>query len=92
MDVENFEVTQQNKLTKKGFYDLHKETVKDEQGGVSELWDTLQAMGYNKALQLDEVTGWPCFICSHICSYGLWCRLGRLSLMFTVRRASLICL
>jgi hypothetical protein len=54
---ENFEVTQHNRLTKKGFHDLHKETVKDEQGGISELWDTLQAMGYNKALQLDEA--WP---------------------------------
>jgi hypothetical protein len=57
VDTENFEVTQHNRLTKKGFHDLHKETVKDEQGGISELWDTLQAMGYNKALQLDEA--WP---------------------------------
>ncbi|KAM9324654.1 EF-hand calcium-binding domain-containing protein 7 [Gastrophryne carolinensis] len=50
---ENFE-TKKNELTRKGFLDLHIMEANDREGDPSDLWVTLQSMGYNKALELTE--------------------------------------
>lgn len=53
-------MTDDNELTLKGFLDLHEMTANDQDGGEGELWDILSAMGYNKQLQLDQVTILQC--------------------------------
>ncbi|KAM3914222.1 EF-hand calcium-binding domain-containing protein 7 isoform 2-T2 [Leptodactylus fuscus] len=50
---ENFE-TKKNELTRKGFMDLNLMEANDREGDPSDLWVTLQSMGYNKALELTE--------------------------------------
>ncbi|KAM5147831.1 EF-hand calcium-binding domain-containing protein 7 [Mantella aurantiaca] len=50
---ENFE-TKKNELTRKGFLDLNLMEANDREGDPSDLWVTLQSMGYNKALELTE--------------------------------------
>ncbi|XP_077306685.1 EF-hand calcium-binding domain-containing protein 7 isoform X1 [Lithobates pipiens] len=50
---ENFE-TKKNELTRKGFADLNLMEANDREGDPSDLWVTLQSMGYNKALELTE--------------------------------------
>ncbi|XP_068095423.1 EF-hand calcium-binding domain-containing protein 7 isoform X2 [Hyperolius riggenbachi] len=50
---ENFE-TKKNELTKKGFMDLNLMEANDREGDPSDLWVTLQSMGFNKALELTE--------------------------------------
>ena len=54
--LDNFELTSDDEITLKGFLDLHVMTAEDEEGGVSEIWEVLDAMGYNKQLQLDQVS------------------------------------
>ena len=49
-------MTDDNELTLKGFLDLHEMTANDQDGGEGELWDILSTMGYNRQLQLDQVT------------------------------------
>ena len=53
---DNFELTGDDEITLKGFLDLHVMTAEDEEGGEGEVWDILNTMGYNKQLQLDQVT------------------------------------
>ena len=53
---DNFELTGDDEITLKGFLDLHVMTAEDEEGGEGEIWDILNTMGYNKQLQLDQVT------------------------------------
>ncbi|XP_072275495.1 EF-hand calcium-binding domain-containing protein 7 [Pyxicephalus adspersus] len=50
---ETFE-TKKNELTRKGFLDLNLMEANDREGDPSDLWVTLQSMGYNKALELTE--------------------------------------
>ncbi|CAJ0960796.1 unnamed protein product [Ranitomeya imitator] len=50
---ENFE-TKKNELTRKGFLDLNLMEANDREGDPSDLWVTLQSMGYNKALEMTE--------------------------------------
>ncbi|XP_056388830.1 EF-hand calcium-binding domain-containing protein 7 [Hyla sarda] len=50
---ENFE-TKKNELTRKGFTDLNLMEANDREGDPSDLWVTLQSMGYNKALEMTE--------------------------------------
>lgn len=50
---ENFEM-KKNELTKQGFMDLNLMEANDQQGDPGDLWVTLHAMGYNKALELTE--------------------------------------
>ncbi|XP_075688872.1 EF-hand calcium-binding domain-containing protein 7 isoform X2 [Rhinoderma darwinii] len=50
---ENFE-TKKNELTRKGFMDLNLMEANDREGDPSDLWVTLQSMGYNKALEMTE--------------------------------------
>ncbi|XP_027708634.1 EF-hand calcium-binding domain-containing protein 7 isoform X1 [Vombatus ursinus] len=50
---ENFD-TKKNELTKQGFMDLNLMEANDREGDPSDLWVTLQSMGYNKALEMVE--------------------------------------
>ncbi|XP_044156659.1 EF-hand calcium-binding domain-containing protein 7 isoform X2 [Bufo gargarizans] len=50
---DNFE-TKNNELTRKGFMDLNLMEANDREGDPSDLWVTLQSMGYNKALEMTE--------------------------------------
>ncbi|CAH2310913.1 EF-hand calcium-binding domain-containing 7 [Pelobates cultripes] len=50
---ENFE-TSKNELTKQGFLELNLMEANDREGDPSDLWVTLQSMGYNKTLELTE--------------------------------------
>ena len=43
-------------LTKKGFIELNQMEADDNQGDVDDLWVTLNFMGYNKMLEMDEVS------------------------------------
>ena len=44
-------------LTPEGFLKLNMMEAKDPDGGVDELWVTLESMGYNKGLDLIKVSG-----------------------------------
>ncbi|XP_069837470.1 EF-hand calcium-binding domain-containing protein 7 [Dendropsophus ebraccatus] len=50
---ENFE-TKKNELTRKGFMELNLMEANDREGDPTDLWLTLQSMGYNKALEMTE--------------------------------------
>nr|XP_014344367.1 PREDICTED: EF-hand calcium-binding domain-containing protein 7 isoform X2 [Latimeria chalumnae] len=50
---ENFD-TKKNELTRQGFMDLNLMEANDREGDPSDLWITLQSMGYNKALEMTE--------------------------------------
>ncbi|XP_018112297.1 EF-hand calcium-binding domain-containing protein 7 isoform X1 [Xenopus laevis] len=50
---ENFE-TKKNELTRQGFMELNLMEANDREGDPSDLWVTLQTMGYNKALEMTE--------------------------------------
>ncbi|XP_012386035.1 EF-hand calcium-binding domain-containing protein 7 isoform X2 [Dasypus novemcinctus] len=50
---ENFD-TKKNELTRQGFMDLNLMEANDREGDPSDLWVTLNSMGYNKALELTE--------------------------------------
>ncbi|KAK2138334.1 hypothetical protein NP493_7990g00002, partial [Ridgeia piscesae] len=45
---------QDGELTKKGFIELNQMEADDNEGDVEDLWVTLNFMGYNKLLELDE--------------------------------------
>ena len=51
----NFAMTEEDEITEAGFLGLHEMAGRDEEGGEGELWQCLQAMGYNKQLQLRQV-------------------------------------
>ena len=53
---DNFEMTGDDEITLKGFLALHVMTAEDEEGGEGEVWEVLNTMGYNKQLQLDQVS------------------------------------
>ena len=68
--LDNFEMTDDDEITLKGFLDLHVMTAEDEEGGEGEIWEILDAMGYSKQLRLDQVMSYdtnlvivlPCII------------------------------
>ncbi|CAL8309321.1 unnamed protein product [Lota lota] len=46
--------TRRNQLTRQGFMELHLMETTEKDGDPSDLWLTLEAMGYNRALELVE--------------------------------------
>ena len=44
-------------ITKRGFITLNEMEAQDNDGDTEDLWITLNNMGYNKALEMDEVCG-----------------------------------
>lgn len=50
---ENFEM-KDDEITLKGFLDLNMMEAQDSDGDPNDLWVTLESMGYNKALELDQ--------------------------------------
>lgn len=44
-----------DEITLKGFLDLNMMEAQDADGDPNDLWLTLENMGYNKALELDQV-------------------------------------
>ena len=62
--IENVEL-KNNELTQKGFLDLNQMEAEDNQGDTGDLWVTLQCMGYNKALKMDQVNiKLICYLCT----------------------------
>uniref|UniRef100_A0A4W3INR3 EF-hand calcium binding domain 7 n=1 Tax=Callorhinchus milii TaxID=7868 RepID=A0A4W3INR3_CALMI len=51
--TENFDM-RRNELTRQGFMDLNLMEAKDRDGDPSDLWVTLESMGYNRALEMHE--------------------------------------
>ena len=58
--AENFDM-RKNQLTKQGFMELNLMEATEKDGDPADLWVTLEAMGYNRMLELVEVS-------LHICS------------------------
>ena len=52
--ADNFEM-KDDEITLKGFLDLNLMEAQDADGDPNDLWVTLGSMGYNKALELDQV-------------------------------------
>lgn len=52
--ADNFEMND-NEITLKGFLDLNTMEAQDAESDPNDLWLTLEHMGYNKALELDQV-------------------------------------
>lgn len=52
--LDNFEM-EDDEITLKGFLDLNMMEAQDADGDPNDLWLTLENMGYNKALELDQV-------------------------------------
>uniref|UniRef100_A0A8C9QRP0 EF-hand calcium-binding domain-containing protein 7 n=1 Tax=Scleropages formosus TaxID=113540 RepID=A0A8C9QRP0_SCLFO len=50
---ENFD-TKRNELTRQGFMELNLMEANDREGDPSDLWVTLESMGYNRALEMVE--------------------------------------
>lgn len=57
---DNFEVHNGEEITLKGFLDLNQMEAKDSDGDPDDLWVTLESMGYNKSLELNQVQLWLC--------------------------------
>lgn len=53
--LENFKMNDEEEITLKGFLDLNLMEAKDADGDPNDLWVTMESMGYNKALELDQV-------------------------------------
>lgn len=51
---ENFD-TKKNQLTRQGFMELNLMEANDQKGDPADLWVTLESMGYNRALEMQEV-------------------------------------
>ena len=56
---ENFD-TRRNQLTRQGFMELNQMEASERGGDPTDLWLTLEAMGYNHALEMVEVGRGPC--------------------------------
>jgi hypothetical protein len=48
-------MNEDEEITLKGFLDLNLMEAKDADGDPDDLWVTMDSMGYNKALELDQV-------------------------------------
>ena len=55
LSSDNIEL-ERGEITKSGFIKLNEMEAEDNEGDTEDLWITLQGMGFNKALILDEVT------------------------------------
>lgn len=53
--VANFDVTDEEEITLKGFLALHEMAAADEEGGEEELRQVVGGMGYDKQLRLSQV-------------------------------------
>lgn len=52
--AENFDM-RKNQLTRQGFMELNLMEATEKDGDSADLWVTLEAMGYNRTLELVEV-------------------------------------
>ena len=52
---ENFDTKNGREITLKGFLDLNLMEARDAEGDPNDLWVTFNSMGYNKALESDQV-------------------------------------
>lgn len=52
--AENFDM-RKNQLTRQGFIELNLMEATEKDGDPADLWVTLEAMGYNRMLELEEV-------------------------------------
>lgn len=52
---ENFDTKNGREITLKGFLDLNLMEARDAEGDPNDLWITFNSMGYNKALETDQV-------------------------------------
>lgn len=57
--VDNVELKNEE-VTVEGFIELNQMEAEENQGDTDDLWLTLSAMGYNRALGLDEVGNNKC--------------------------------
>ena len=53
--TENFDTKNGREITLKGFLDLNLMEARDAEGDPNDLWITFNSMGYNKALEPDQV-------------------------------------
>lgn len=53
--VENFDM-RKNQLTRQGFMELNLMEATEKDGDPTDLWVTLEAMGYNRTLELVDVS------------------------------------
>ena len=53
---ENFDMNENQEIVLKGFLDLNLMEAKDADGDPNDLWVTLESMGYNRGLELDQVS------------------------------------
>ncbi|EDO42554.1 predicted protein [Nematostella vectensis] len=51
---ENFEMNEAEQITLSGFLELNLMEAKDADGDPDDLWVTMESMGYNKSLELDQ--------------------------------------
>lgn len=61
--IENFDM-RKNQLTRQGFMELNLMEATEKDGDPADLWVTLEAMGYNRMLELLEVSWHIWFECS----------------------------
>lgn len=54
MGTENFDM-RKNQLTRQGFMELNLMEATEKDGDPADMWFTLEAMGYNRMLELVEV-------------------------------------
>lgn len=53
--IENFDM-RKNQLTRQGFLELNLMEATEKDGDPADLWVTLEAMGYNRTLELVDVS------------------------------------
>ncbi|CAL8254926.1 unnamed protein product [Merluccius merluccius] len=63
--------TRRNQLTLQGFMELHLMEATERDGDASDLWLTLEAMGYNRALELVEACPFQIDVHCEACSPSL---------------------
>lgn len=69
--VENFETKGKREITLKGFIDLNLMEARDSEGDPNDLWVTFNSMGYNKALEPDQVAFYITEVYSRDCETKL---------------------
>ncbi|CAB4011793.1 EF-hand calcium-binding domain-containing 7-like [Paramuricea clavata] len=69
--VENFDTKNGREITLKGFLDLNLMEARDAEGDPNDLWVTFNSMGYNKALEPDQVAFFVTEIYSRDCDIKL---------------------
>lgn len=69
--VENFDMKNRREITLKGFLDLNLMEARDAEGDPNDLWVTFHSMGYNKALEPDQVAFFETEVYSRDCETDL---------------------